>query len=76
VIDPVITYSTYLGGDGSDQAVDIAVDDSGSAYVLGRTFVSGTGYSWSVTKLSPDGVSIVYTTYLGSPRTFRMHSFE
>ena len=37
VIDPVLAYSTYLGGTGSDVIDFIAVDSSGSAYVSGRT---------------------------------------
>jgi len=37
VIDPVLVYSTYLGGTGGDGASGIAVDASGSAYVAGST---------------------------------------
>jgi len=37
VIDPVVEYSTFLGGSESDSAFDIAVDDSLSAYVTGGT---------------------------------------
>ena len=35
VIDPVLVYSTYLGGSGDDQADGIAVDSAGSVYVAG-----------------------------------------
>jgi hypothetical protein len=36
IIDPVVlSYSTYLGGSGVDQGHGIAVDASGSAYVVG-----------------------------------------
>ena len=43
VIDPVLDYSTYLGGGpanqyGIDTAFGIAVDSSGDAYVTGQTF--------------------------------------
>lgn len=38
VIDPVLVYSTYLGGNGSDAGNDIAVDSAGNAYVCGETF--------------------------------------
>ena len=37
VIDPTLTYSTYLGGGGEDVGYDIAVDASGAAYVTGYT---------------------------------------
>jgi uncharacterized repeat protein (TIGR01451 family) len=37
VIDPVLAYSTLLGGNGFDQAFGIAVDSTGAAYVTGST---------------------------------------
>lgn len=37
VIDPVLSYATFLGGSGLDQCWDIAVDDAGFAYVVGET---------------------------------------
>jgi hypothetical protein len=37
VIDPVLVYSTYLGGSGTDEGNDIAVDASGNAYICGNT---------------------------------------
>jgi hypothetical protein len=73
VIDPVLSYSTYLGGSSFDFGSDIAVDASGSVYVTGGTdssnFPGFSGQSFVragfVTKLSPDGSSRVYTTYVG-----------
>ncbi len=37
IIDPVLSYSTYLGGSGGDSAYDIAIDSAGNAYVTGET---------------------------------------
>lgn len=37
VIDPVLSYATFLGGTGLDQCWDIAVDEAGYAYVAGET---------------------------------------
>jgi Beta-propeller repeat len=37
IIDPVLTYSTYLGGTGFDVGYGIAVDEDGNAYITGRT---------------------------------------
>ena len=77
-IDPVLSYSTYLGGSGTDKGNAIAVDSSGAAYVTGYTDsadypvstgaaqrVSGGGADVFVTKLNAAGSAIVYSTYLG-----------
>ena len=37
IIDPVLVYSTYLGGSDNDAGRGIAVDGAGSAYVTGDT---------------------------------------
>ena len=80
VLDPVLAYSTYLGGsDLGEVEVDaIAVDSSGSTYVTGYTFstdfpitngfqssLRGRGEDAFVTKLNPSGNQVVYSTYLG-----------
>ncbi|MCC6234192.1 MAG: hypothetical protein IT580_16230, partial [Verrucomicrobiales bacterium] len=37
VIDPVLSYATFLGGSGLDQCWDVAVDTDGSVVVAGET---------------------------------------
>jgi hypothetical protein len=37
VIDPVLTYSTFLGGSNGESATAIAIDSTGAAYVTGST---------------------------------------
>jgi hypothetical protein len=37
LIDPTLSYSTYLGGSSNDYGTSIAVDSAGSAYVIGYT---------------------------------------
>ena len=48
VIDPTLSYSTYLGGSGTESLVNVAVDPSGLIYVVGSTnsldFPSSTKY--------------------------------
>src|SRR6185503_16776099 len=77
VIDPILSYSTYLGGNGSDQVGDIAVDSSGNTYVVGSTDstsfptanplqpVNAGWYDVFVTKFNPSGSALVYSTYCG-----------
>lgn len=77
VIDPVLVYSTFLGGTGADNGSAIAVDSSGSAYVAGYTYSSDfptanplqaelRGYSNAfISKLNPAGSALGYSTYLG-----------
>ncbi len=77
IIDPILTYSTYLGGNGGDFGNGIAVDAAGGIYVVGETLstdfplknpIRGNargGFDVFVTKLNPADSTIVYSTYLG-----------
>ena len=80
VIDPtVLSYSTYLGGMGSETSNGIAVDASGNIYVVGSTnstdfplkhqlLITPFNYDVFVTKLNPKLVGnaqLIYSTYLG-----------
>jgi len=76
-IDPVLVYSTYLGGSANDWGLDIDVDNSGSAYVCGSTASAdfpvldpsqgSFGGFWDayVAKFSLDGSTLVFATYIG-----------
>jgi uncharacterized protein (TIGR03437 family) len=103
IIDPVLSYASYLAGTGTDYigntlgpgisqvgtSQGLAVDSAGSVYVAGYTYSldfptknpyasappakqfggsnvpPGQWPSAFVTKFSPDGSSLVYSTYLG-----------
>jgi hypothetical protein len=81
IIDPVLVYSTYLGGNGGDVGDvgnAIAVDAAGNAYVAGlaastnfpttstamQTATKGSDDAF-VAKLNPQGTAFLYSTYLG-----------
>jgi len=77
VIDPVLAYSTYLGGSLDDVGRGIIVDSVGNAYVTGSTQstdfpvansiqpANHGGHDVFVTKINADGSALVYSTYLG-----------
>ena len=78
MIDPTLIYSTYLGGNRSDEGWSIAVDSEGNIYITGFTPSTnfpttnplqasyGGGYEDAfVAKLNADGSALVYSTYLG-----------
>ena len=73
VIDPVLAYSTYLGGSGTAEGTAIAVDGAGAAYVVGQTQSTafpGTGTRRGgsdafVARLAPNGSALAWSTYLG-----------
>jgi photosystem II stability/assembly factor-like uncharacterized protein len=76
VIDPVLVYSTYLGGNDWDVSNAIAVDRQKNIYVTGYTFSTDFPVENPlqpalnfrsdafITKIAPDG-NLVYSTYLG-----------
>ena len=78
VIDPVLSYATFLGGSSDEAAYAVATDSSGNSYVAGYTtsadFPATTGAYKSayqggdsdvfVAKYSPAG-ALIYATYMG-----------
>jgi hypothetical protein len=76
IIDPVLIYSTYLGGSEFDQGFGIAVDQQGQAYVTGTTgsanFPLKNGLQSTltfddafITQFTADGQTLRFSTYLG-----------
>jgi len=82
VIDPTLAYSTYVGGSLIDGANGIAVAPDDSAFITGETYSSdfpvvdaifpknsaGSEVAF-VSKISPDGSALLYSTYLGCNTT-------
>ena len=72
-----LLFSTYLGGDGADHAVGIALDSTRNVYVFGQTQSSNFptqnpfqatlqgGSDAFVTELKPDGSGLFFSSYLG-----------
>ncbi|HEY3416042.1 MAG TPA: SBBP repeat-containing protein, partial [Armatimonadota bacterium] len=76
-IDPVLRFSTYLGGTNYDNGNGIAADAAGNAYVTGYTlstdFPTVRGYQSSnqgnfdafLTKIDTKHSQVMYSTYFG-----------
>ncbi len=77
VIDPLLSYATYLGGSGVEAFTQIAVDSGLNMYVAGSTTSSdfpnasvpkpgpANVFNVFVAKINPSGSALVYSTYLG-----------
>ncbi len=75
IIDPVLTFSTYLGGPGYDAINAMTADSAGNIYVTGTT--SSTSLAPGVTqsfrsspdvwiaKLNSTGTKLIYLVYMG-----------
>ncbi len=74
-----LVYSTYIGGNQSDEATTLSVDGGGNAYITGTSYGSGSTYpitagAWSntssypylafITKINPAGNGLIYSTFL------------
>jgi len=82
IIDPLI-YSTFIGGSGYEIARSMALDNEGNVYLVGST--SSAGFPTSATafndtfygpledvivlKLSADGSTLLYSTFIGGNGT-------
>jgi uncharacterized protein (TIGR03437 family) len=81
VIDPALSYASYLGGTGKELARGVATDSAGNVYVSGGTTSTNLTVTPGVAqpklaaaadayvaKFSPAG-ALIYTTFLGGHRT-------
>ncbi len=84
IIDPDLTWSTFLGGNEEDSGEGIVKDSSGNVYVTGKTndgttdFPTTSGaydeshngfYDVFVSKLNSTGSNITYSTFIGGSGT-------
>ena len=65
IIDPVLSWSTYLGGSGHDHGNGIAVDAAGNAYVTGSTQTPGSGFPGTAGSLIQNTSGNIQNTYGG-----------
>lgn len=79
VIDPIINYSSYIGGSRETTVAGVSIDEEGNAYITGKTYsldfpILSPSLAPStilenaaafVTKISSDGTELLYSTYLG-----------
>ncbi len=87
IIDPVISYSTYLGSTDYEESLASVVDSAGNTYVTGQTDgagrfsplssanldrdYNGGTYDAFVLKLNPDGTTIMQGSLIGGDGTDR-----
>lgn len=84
VIDPVVSFATFFGGTGFDEAAEVALDPDGNIYLAGTSYSTdlpttlgvvqpsynsgGLPGDVFVAKLDPTASTVLYTTYLGGSR--------
>lgn len=73
VIDPVLDWSSFLGGSGKDRVTDVAVDAAGSVYATGNTdspdfpgsdLGEPDNFALYVTRIDDAGQGLVFTALL------------
>lgn len=81
IIDPVLSFATYLDGTSGDNITDVATDPSGDVYVTGWTYSAdfptaaakqstlASAPDAFVAKLDPTLHTLLFSTYLGGTNT-------
>jgi hypothetical protein len=83
VIDPVLVYSSYIGGSSNDQGFAVAANANGEAYVAGETSSDSVTFPLKnaiqseqiatlafITRMNAFGTDILYSTFLGDATGF------
>jgi hypothetical protein len=78
IIDPILEFSTFIGGGSTEYCKGISVDKSGNSIITGFTYsstfpttngsystVKNKKYDCYVLKLSNNGSSLIYSTFIG-----------
>ncbi len=91
VIDPILIYSSYIGGDSFDEGFAVGVDGLGQAYLAGKSTSSeasfpqdnatvvenaGTDPLGFITKLNANGTDTIYSTFFGNISGFVSGDFD
>ncbi|HEV8426967.1 MAG TPA: SBBP repeat-containing protein [Pyrinomonadaceae bacterium] len=83
VIDPVLIYSSYIGGSSNDEGFTVAANANGEAYVAGETSSDASTFPLEdafqssqpatvafITRMNANGTGILYSTLLGDANGF------
>lgn len=83
--DPLLAYSTFIGGGVQDVAYSVVVDSNGAACIVGRTlsgnFPRTNAYQGSIkgssdgfiSKFAPDATNLLFSTYFGGSGQDRIY---
>ncbi|MBI4911016.1 MAG: hypothetical protein HY820_45825 [Acidobacteria bacterium] len=79
VIDPILTFATFLGGNGQEAGGSIQIDNQQNAFIAGQTastnfptrtpfqgnLASAGNFDGFVTKMNTSNAALIYSTYIG-----------
>ncbi|MDQ6707571.1 MAG: SBBP repeat-containing protein, partial [Acidobacteriota bacterium] len=70
IIDPLLSYPSFLGGAAMDEGHAIAVDSAGNAYIAGVTNSTNAGDAEAfLRKINPTGTAFLYQASFGGSGT-------